>query len=327
MDIQALYTYLRPNLDRVEARIDTSLRSDIALLDGINRRLREHPGKMLRPMLALLVAGACGGVTEDTLRFAAAAELLHNATLLHDDVVDGAVERRGVPTAAKLLGGGPAVLVGDYWLVNCMQEVLDASHEPERVLRIFARTLHHLTEGELLQMEKAGKGDTSQADYLRIIYGKTASLFEATATAAAISARASEEQVKAMGQFARLLGTAFQIKDDILDYSESSAALGKPVGLDLKEQKITQPLLCALESVSEPRKPRRLAKRWRRRRTIRNMDGSARLCACAGRRGPRPGGDGRISGRCHPLPGSCCRRVRPRRTIWEGPGPFCRRPK
>ena len=250
MDIQALYTYLRPNLDRVEARIDTSLRSDIALLDGINRRLREHPGKMLRPMLALLVAGACGGVTEDTLRFAAAAELLHNATLLHDDVVDGAVERRGVPTADKLLGGGPAVLVGDYWLVNCMQEVLDASHEPERVLRIFARTLHHLTEGELLQMEKAGKGDTSQADYLRIIYGKTASLFEATATAAAISARASEEQVKAMGQFARLLGTAFQIKDDILDYSESSAALGKPVGLDLKEQKITQPLLCALEGVA-----------------------------------------------------------------------------
>ena len=260
MDIQALYTYLRPNLDRVEARIDTSLRSDIALLDGNNRRLREHPGKMLRPMLALLVADACGGVTEDTLRFAAAAELLHNATLLHDDVVDGAVERRGVPTAAKLLGGGPAVLVGDYWLVNCMQEVLGASQEPERVLRIFARTLHHLTEGELLQMEKAGKGDTSQADYLRIVYGKTASLFEATATAAAISARASEEAVTAMGRFARLLGTAFQIKDDILDYSESSAALGKPVGLDLKEQKITQPLLCALEGVAADE-----AAQWRAR--------------------------------------------------------------
>ena len=250
MEIQAIYTFLRPNLDRVEARITASLHSDIALLDGINRRLREHPGKMLRPMLALLVADACGGVTEDTLRFAAAAELLHNATLLHDDVVDGAVERRGVPTAAKLLGGGPAVLVGDYWLVNCMQEVLDAAHEPERVLRIFARTLHHLTEGELLQMEKAGKVDTTQADYLRIIYGKTASLFEASALAAAISARACEKTVAAMGQFARLLGTAFQIKDDILDYSESSATLGKPVGLDLKEQKITQPLLCALEGVS-----------------------------------------------------------------------------
>lgn len=249
MDIQGIYTFLRPNLDRVEARMEASLRSDIALLDGINRRLREHPGKMLRPMLALLVAEACGGVTEDTLRFAAAAELLHNATLLHDDVVDGAVERRGVPTAAKLLGGGPAVLIGDYWLVNCMTEVLGAAHEPERVLRIFAQTLHHLTEGELLQMEKAGKGDTTEADYLRIVYGKTASLFEATATAAAISARASDAQVKAVGQFARLLGTAFQIKDDILDYCEASAALGKPVGLDLKEQKITLPLLCALDAV------------------------------------------------------------------------------
>lgn len=260
MDIQTLHTYLRPQLDRVEARIDASLRSDIPLLDGINIRLREHPGKMLRPMLALLVADACGGVTEDTVRFAAAAELLHNATLLHDDVVDGAVERRGVPTAAKLLGGGPAVLIGDYWLVNCMQEVLDAAHAPEQVLRIFAQTLHHLTEGELLQMEKAGKGDTTQEDYLRIVYGKTASLFEATATAAAISAQASQEAEQAMGRFARLLGTAFQIKDDILDYSESAAALGKPVGLDLKEQKITQPLLCALDAV-----PADEAAQWRAR--------------------------------------------------------------
>ncbi len=249
MSIQEIHTYLQQGLDRVEAHMEASLRSDIGLLDRINRRLREHPGKMLRPMLALLVGDACGGVTEDTIRFAAAAELLHNATLLHDDVVDGAVERRGVPTAAKLLGGGPAVLVGDYWLVNCMQEVLDASHQPEQVLRIFAQTLHHLTEGELLQMEKADRGDTTQADYLRIVYGKTASLFEATATAAALSVSATEEQAAAMGRFARLLGTAFQIKDDILDYSETSAALGKPVGLDLKEQKITQPLLCALEAV------------------------------------------------------------------------------
>lgn len=260
MSVQAIHTFLQPQLDRVEAHIEASLHSDIALLNGINRHLREHPGKMLRPMLALLVAGACGGVTEDTIRYAAAVELLHNATLLHDDVVDGAVERRGVPTAAKMLGGGPAVLVGDYWLVKCVQAVLASAHEPERVVRIFAQTLHHLAEGELLQMEKAGKGDTSQADYLRIIYGKTASLFEAAATSAAISARADEEQVKAMGQFARLLGTAFQIKDDIMDYGEPSAALGKPVGLDLKEQKITQPLLCALEAVPAPE-----AAQWRAR--------------------------------------------------------------
>lgn len=262
MHIQEIYTYLGPDLARVEARINASLRSDISLLNSVNRRLRAHPGKQLRPVLALLVAGACGGVTEDSLRFAASAELLHNATLLHDDVLDGADERRGVPTVAKFLGAGPAVLVGDYWLVSSMHEILAASHESERVLRILSQTLLHLAEGELLQMEKAGKGDTTQEDYLCIVYGKTASLFEATATAAAISARASEEQVEAMGRFARQLGTAFQIKDDILDYCETSAALGKPVGIDLKEQKITQPLLCALETV-----PAEEAERWRARVT------------------------------------------------------------
>ena len=262
MHIQEIYTYLGPDLARVEARINASLRSDISLLNSVNRRLRAHPGKQLRSVLALLVAGACGGVTEDSVRFAASAELLHNATLLHDDVVDGADERRGVPTVAKFLGAGPAVLVGDYWLVSSMHEILAASYEPERVLRILSQTLLHLAEGELLQMEKAGKGDTTQEDYLRIVYGKTASLFEATAAAAAISARASEEQVEAMGRFARQLGTAFQIKDDILDYSETSAALGKPVGIDLKEQKITQPLLCALETV-----PAEEAERWRARVT------------------------------------------------------------
>lgn len=249
MSIAEIHTFLQEDLARVEAYIEASLRSDIALLDGTNRRLREHPGKMLRPMLALLVAGAAGGVNEDSVRFAAAAELLHNATLLHDDVVDGATERRGVPTVAKLLGGGPAVLIGDYWLVKCMQTILDAQHEAERVLRIFSRTLHHLTEGELLQMEKSSSADTRQEDYLRIIYGKTASLFETSATAAALSVRAGDEVVQAMGRFARLLGTAFQIKDDILDYSESAEALGKPVGIDLREQKITQPLLCALDRV------------------------------------------------------------------------------
>ena len=247
MTIQQIHNFLGPDLARVEAQIHAALRSDIGLLDSTNRKLLERPGKMLRPMLALLVAGAAGTVTEDTVRFAAAAELLHNATLLHDDVVDGATERRGLPTVAKLLGGGPAVLIGDYWLVKCMDEILSAQRESERVLRIFSQTLSHLTEGELLQMEKAADGLTTQADYLRIIYGKTASLFEATATAAAISADSSTKVVEQMGRFAMLLGTAFQIKDDILDYA--GASLGKPVGIDLKEQKITQPLLCVLEKL------------------------------------------------------------------------------
>lgn len=250
MGIKELHTFLQDALVRVEAQIDASLRSDVSLLEATNRRLREHPGKMLRPMLALLVGGALGKKTADTYRFAAAVELLHNATLLHDDVVDGAACRRGLPTVFSQLGAGPAVLMGDYWLVACLKLILVAEKHMQQVLELFSNTLGHLTEGELLQLEKTSRADTSQADYLRIIYGKTASLFETSAISAAISVDATEAQCLAAGNFARQLGTAFQIKDDIFDYSDPSAALGKPVGIDLKEQKVTQPLLCALETVS-----------------------------------------------------------------------------
>ena len=249
MGIKEIHTFLQDGLARVEAQIDASLRSDIPLLDATNRGLREHPGKMLRPMLALLVSGALGKKTPDTYRFAASVELLHNATLLHDDVVDGAACRRGLPTVFSQLGASPAVLMGDYWLVACLKLILGAEKHILQVLELFSNTLGHLTEGELLQLEKTTRADTTQADYLRIVYGKTASLFETAALSAAISVDATETLCRAAGDFARRLGIAFQIKDDIFDYSEPSATLGKPVGIDLKEQKITQPLLCALETV------------------------------------------------------------------------------
>lgn len=239
--------YLQPQLDKVESVIEDALRSDVSLLEATNRSLRENPGKMMRPSLALLCAAAVGAPNEDTIKFAAAAELLHNATLLHDDVVDCASERRGRPTVASFLNPHASVLIGDYWLVKAVNTILGASQNTDRVTRIFAATLGHLAEGELLQMEKAVKGDTTQQDYERIIYCKTASLFEASALSAAVSVNAPEESVKALGEFARLLGMAFQVKDDWMDYAAGEDALGKPVGIDLKEQKITQPLLSALE--------------------------------------------------------------------------------
>ena len=248
--MEELRAYLQPQLSRVETLIREALASDVALLDQVNGQLREHPGKMLRPTLALLVAEALGGITADTYRFAAAAELLHNATLLHDDVVDGATERRGIPTVASLLGSSAAVLIGDFWLVKCLHLVLGASRDANCVLDIFAQTLRHLTEGELLQLQMASTGATTEADYLRIVYGKTASLFETAARTAAISVQATPEQVKAASGYARILGQAFQMKDDIFDYSAQAGAVGKPVGIDLQEQKITLPLLCALETVS-----------------------------------------------------------------------------
>ena len=241
---------LHPYMTRVERLIVDALKTDIGLLDITNKSIRERPGKMLRPILAILSAGAAGGINDDTLRFAAAAELLHNATLLHDDVVDGATQRRGAPTVASLLDGRAAVLVGDFWLVKCMQVVLSADKSTDRVIRILSKTLSDLAEGELLQMEKASKGDTTEAEYLRIIYCKTASLFETAVVSAAVSAQASDAVTDALRNYAVNLGIAFQVKDDIFDYESSSGDLGKPVGIDLLEQKITLPLLCALESVT-----------------------------------------------------------------------------
>ena len=228
-----------------------SLESDIELLNRTNRALLDHPGKQLRPILALLVARAIGGrVNDDTLRFAAASELLHNATLLHDDVADGSAERRGRPTVMSLLGSRASVLLGDFWLVRAVARILEASRESNRVIRIFADTLADLAEGEMLQLQKASAGDTQEADYQRIIYNKTASLFVAAALSAAISAQATPAQEEAVRSYAENLGMAFQIKDDIFDYQEN-ASIGKPVGQDLQEQKITLPLLGALQAAPE----------------------------------------------------------------------------
>ncbi|MBO7397075.1 MAG: polyprenyl synthetase family protein [Bacteroidales bacterium] len=255
--MDSIRKYLETPLRDVEECISQALGSDIELLDHTNRLLLEGNGKMVRPILSLLCAGAAGTPGECTVRFAAATELLHNATLLHDDVVDGAAERRGRPTVAKLLGPSASVLIGDYWLVKCMQTILSCGSLGDRVLRLFAKTLEHLSEGELLQMQKASSADTTPEDYRRIIYCKTASLFETAARSAAISAGADEPTLEALCDYARNLGMAFQVKDDIMDYDASQAVIGKPVGTDLREQKITQPLLSALETVS-PEEQRRI---------------------------------------------------------------------
>ena len=251
MDQTAVRKRLQAELDQVNKLILDSLESDIELLNRTNRALLDHPGKQLRPILALLVARAIGGrVNDDTLRFAAASELLHNATLLHDDVADGSAERRGRPTVMSLLGSRASVLLGDFWLVRAVARILEASRESNRVIRIFADTLADLAEGEMLQLQKASAGDTQEADYQRIIYNKTASLFVAAALSAAISAQATPAQEEAVRSYAENLGMAFQIKDDIFDYQEN-ASIGKPVGQDLQEQKITLPLLGALQAAPE----------------------------------------------------------------------------
>ena len=251
MDIQSVKEYLGQDWTAVQERIASALESDIALLNSTNDSILSQSGKQLRPMLALMLARACAGKAVDgTVRYAAAAELLHNATLLHDDVADGSEMRRGKPTIMSLMGPSVSVLVGDYWLVKAMELILCDSKHDTKAIKIFSKTLSDLAEGEMLQLQKAQNGDTVEADYLRIIYNKTASLFEAACVTAALSVEASEEYMQAAKDYAVALGLAFQIKDDILDY-DGTESVGKPLGVDILEQKITMPLLGALQNASE----------------------------------------------------------------------------
>jgi octaprenyl-diphosphate synthase len=251
MDIKSIQEYLGQDWLAVKERIASALQSDIALLNATNNSILSNSGKQLRPLLALFFSRLCSGgnVSEATVRYAAAAELLHNATLLHDDVADDSVQRRGVPTIMSLMGPSVSVLVGDYWLVKALELILQSADTDIRVIKIFSKTLSNLAEGEMLQLQKAQSGDTDEEDYLRIIYNKTASLFEAACLSAAIAVGADQQQEQAAIDYAVALGLAFQIKDDILDY-DGTASVGKPLGVDVMEQKITLPLLGALAGVS-----------------------------------------------------------------------------
>lgn len=247
MDIRSIKEYLGQDWLAVQDRISSSLESDIELLNATNDSILAHSGKQMRPVLALLMARACSGdgkVGEATIRYASAAELLHNATLLHDDVADASDQRRGAPTVMSLMGPSVSVLIGDYWLVKAMELILGGAQSDVEVIRIFSKTLSDLAEGEMLQLQKAQKGDTDAQDYLRIIYSKTASLFEAACVSAAVSVDACDGYVKAARDYAVALGLAFQIKDDMLDYAGTDS-VGKPLGVDILEQKITIPLLGA----------------------------------------------------------------------------------
>lgn len=238
-------------------------------MEKTNENLLGCSGKQLRPILSLLVARACGGrANKDSIRYAVASELLHNATLLHDDVADQSDMRRGHPTLRSLMGPSVSVLVGDFWLVRAVKAILDTENGHERAIALFAGTLSDLAEGEMLQLQKASTCDTGFEDYISIIYRKTASLFAVTATTAAISVGADSAVEAGMTLFGRYLGLAFQMRDDIFDYMPQDASVGKPVGVDIMERKITLPLLGALENA--PGENERI------RNIVRNIDSELR---------------------------------------------------
>lgn len=238
---------IAPEWDGFERLLKGSLTSCSDLLNKINAYLLDASGKKLRPLLALLTAKACSGfVNQMAIACAAVSELIHTATLLHDDVVDDSDQRRGRATVRKIFSPGTSLLIGDYWLTRGIHLLI--SHGcPSEVLGIYAKALEELAEGEIIQMELADSLRATEEDYIHVIRRKTASLFIASVKGPALVSGASSDVVSYMEQFAYWLGCSFQIRDDILDY-HSSEETGKDSDCDIMERKITMPLLCAMRN-------------------------------------------------------------------------------
>lgn len=238
------------DLETFEKHFRESVRSDAALLDKITHYIIRRKGKKVRPMLVFLSARLFGEVQEPVYVAASLVELLHTATLVHDDVVDSSFYRRGFFSVNALWGNKGAVLVGDYLLSRGLLLALD-NHE-YTLLQILSRAVRDMSEGELLQIKKARKLDITEDVYFDIIRQKTASLMAASCAAGASAAKASEDQVQQMRLFGEYIGIAFQIKDDLLDFGSEDT--GKPKGIDIKEKKMTLPLIHTLAKVSTSEK-------------------------------------------------------------------------
>ncbi|NVK27289.1 MAG: polyprenyl synthetase family protein [Flavobacteriia bacterium] len=236
-----------------EPKFKEAMKSKVALLDRITHYIVRRKGKQLRPMLVFLTAKMHGEINESTYRGASLIELMHTATLVHDDVVDDANMRRGFFSINALWKNKIAVLVGDYLLSKVL--LLAVDNDESQLLQIVSTAVREMSEGELLQIEKARRLDINEDVYFEIIRQKTASLIASCCGVGTASVGADAETVKKMRQFGEWLGIAFQIKDDLFDY-ESSNKTGKPTGIDIKEQKMTLPLIYALNNASSSDKKR-----------------------------------------------------------------------
>ena len=236
-----------------EEKFKSSMKSDVALLDKITNYIIKRKGKQMRPLFVFLSAKACGQISEATYTAASLIELLHTATLVHDDVVDDANERRGFFSINALWKNKIAVLVGDFLLSRGLLLTTEKGHFD--LLEIVSKAVKQMSEGELLQMEKARRLDIDEKVYYQVIQQKTASLVASCCASGAQSSGASKQIVDAMYEFGLNVGMAFQIKDDIFDFG-SSKEIGKPTGIDIKERKMTLPLIYTLNKVDRKDKNR-----------------------------------------------------------------------
>lgn len=241
-------TLIRQPIERefllYEQLYEATLRSENPLLNEVLTHTALHRGKQLRPLLTLLAAKICNPVTEKTLQAAVALELLHTATLMHDDVVDNSPVRRGAPSVQAQWTNKVAVLVGDYLLAKVIGITADIHHG--KILSIIAHLGQMLSSGELLQLHAGGTMWITEEQYFKIIDQKTAQLFQACMEAGAESAGCTQRQRTALREFGRLFGLCFQIKDDIFDYSDSEE-IGKPTMNDIRDGKVTLPLIVSLQ--------------------------------------------------------------------------------
>lgn len=237
-------------LDIFERRFKESMRSSVPLLDRITHYIVKRKGKQMRPMFVFFAAGTCGGINDSTHRGAALVELVHTATLVHDDVVDNSYQRRGFFSVNALWKNKIAVLVGDFLLSKGLS--LSVKNQDFEFLRILNEAVTEMSEGELLQMEKARRLDINESVYFEVIRQKTASLIASCCACGAASSNASDEIIKKMHAFGEKVGIAFQIKDDLFDFGFDD--VGKPLGIDIKEKKLTLPLIYALNNTNREKK-------------------------------------------------------------------------
>src|SRR6202165_2618344 len=239
---------VRADLERVEREISLESVASVEAVTTISRYLQSGGGKRLRPILVLLSSRLGGAPSEATIRMAAVVEMIHTATLVHDNVIDIAKTRRGRPSSNVIWGNHTCVLAGDWLYMQAFQLALRERNFP--VLDLLIGLTQMMVEGELLQLELIGKVNISEADYMELVDRKTASLFSACAKLGALSGGADEATEARMGEFSWNLGIAFQLVDDVLDFTSHEKVLGKPVGSDLREGKVTLPLIYALEEAS-----------------------------------------------------------------------------
>lgn len=244
MDLAAVRALNQADMDAVNNIITAQLNSDVALINQLGFYIINSGGKRLRPQLAVLAARALGYNGDKHHLLAAIVEFIHTATLLHDDVVDESMTRRGRDTANALFGNEASVLVGDFLYTRAFQ--LMVKTESMRVLEVLADATNVIAEGEVLQLMNCNDPNTTEASYFQVIYSKTAKLFEAATQLSAVLAGQSAEIEQAAADYGRYLGNAFQLVDDLLDYTSDAETMGKDAGDDLAEGKPTLPLLYAM---------------------------------------------------------------------------------